>query len=527
MSAALHTVHVRINDAATGQPTPLRLRITDADGVYYAPLGRLTDFALGPNEDVGGNVRIDGRPYAYIDGQCEIRLPAGRLLVEVSKGPEYQPLEREITLGVGRLALRLTIERWINLRKDGWYSGDTRAEFMTPHAALLEAAAEDLGVVNLLARSTRIVTGDGSAAGGQASAPSVPSFCPAITNILAFSGQRPALETARYLVVVNTRNSHPVLGSLGLLNCHRPVYPLSFGGPDGPEDWSLADWCDQCHRKGGLVIGVEMWQKDTGFHPGEVLADLILGKVDALEVGPSGPMTLDGLADWYGLLNAGFRVPLVGGSGKDSNRILLGGMRTYARVPPSEEFTYQKWIEAVRAGRTGVSNGPLVSFTVNGDDPGATILVGSTGSTVRVHVEARSASPFGQLELLANGAVIAHAPASGSPASARLDLDVPFRESGWLAVRCCGQEQPSVRETARPVFAHTAPVYVDLEGRPRPRDPGAVSKLLGHLEDVLGWVEHEGRFTNDHHRQNLVDIFQHARAELVKRPEHQQEGRLP
>ena len=45
VSHKLQTVHVRVNDA-TGQPTPVRVRFTDDDGVYYAPLGRLTDFAL-------------------------------------------------------------------------------------------------------------------------------------------------------------------------------------------------------------------------------------------------------------------------------------------------------------------------------------------------------------------------------------------------------------------------------------------------------------------------------------------------
>src|SRR5439155_11646336 len=136
------------------------------------------------------------------------------------------------------------------------------------------------------------------------------------SNILAFSGERPALQVPGHMVVVNTHNSHPVLGSLALLHCHRPVYPLSFGGPDGLEDWSLAAWCDQCHRKKGLVIGTHLWHTDQGFVPGETLADLILGKVDALEIGPSSTVP-DALVDWYGLLNCGFRVPLVAGSGKD------------------------------------------------------------------------------------------------------------------------------------------------------------------------------------------------------------------
>src|SRR5207249_1448541 len=104
---------------------------------------------------------------------------------------------------------------------------DARAHFLTPHAALLEAAAEDLAVVNLLAVECKISAAERS--------------YPAIPNILAFSGQRPALEMPGHMVVINTLNTHPVLGSLGLLNCHRVDYPLSFGGPDGREDWTLAD----------------------------------------------------------------------------------------------------------------------------------------------------------------------------------------------------------------------------------------------------------------------------------------------
>ena len=50
------------------------------------------------------------------------------------------------------------------------------------------------------------------------------------------------------------------------------------------DDWSLADWCDQCHRKGGLVIGANPRREGAGPTPGETLADLILGKIDALEI---------------------------------------------------------------------------------------------------------------------------------------------------------------------------------------------------------------------------------------------------
>ncbi len=230
------TVHVRVSDAASGQATPVRLRITDAAGNYYAPFGRFAGFATGPNQDVGGNLLLGMKAYAYIDGCCEIALPPGPLHVEIHKGPEFEPIHAEIKLVPGKLSLRFAIKRWINLREDGWYSGDTRAHFLSPHAAVLEAAAEDLAVVNLLVKEWQI-------------SDSVHQKRPALPGILAFSGQRPALEIPGHLVVVNTLNGHPTLGSLGLLNCHRLVFPLTFGGPTGSDDWSLAAWCDQCHRK--------------------------------------------------------------------------------------------------------------------------------------------------------------------------------------------------------------------------------------------------------------------------------------
>src|SRR5262249_39009768 len=142
---------------------------------------------------------------------------------------------------------------------------------------------------------------------------------PAIPNILAFSGQTPLLEQPGCLVAVNTLNTHPVLGSLGLLNCHRLVFPLSFGGPHGREDWGLADWCDQCHRKAGLVVWTRPASANPDFPLGEPLADLILGKVDAFELDFFENSPFDSLPDWYTLLNAGLRVPLAGASGKDSN----------------------------------------------------------------------------------------------------------------------------------------------------------------------------------------------------------------
>lgn len=477
------TVHVRINDAATGKPTPVRLRIVDSGGVVQMPFGRLTEFAVGRGEDVGGQVQLGGDSFAYIDGSCEVRLPPGRIRVEAYKGPEYLPLSRDVVLGPGKISLRLAIERWINPHLEGWYSGDGRVHELSPHAAQLEGAAEGLDVVNLLARQRPSGGGRPAAYG----------------NLLAFSGMLPALEGSP-CVAVNTCNTHPILGTVALLNCHRVVYPLRFGAPDGVDDWSIADWCDQCHRKKGLVV----WPDEarlTMEHPqGEALAALLLGKIDAFEICHLDDPQMRSLTDWYRLLACGRRLPLVGASGKDRNSRAVGAVRTYARLEPNQELSYGAWIEAVRAGRTFATSGPLLSLTVDGHGPGAVLSAPSEGKNVRIRAEAQSATTFDRLEVLHNGTVLA-------AAAANLDLEPPIAQSGWLAARCWSGAGSSI-------VAHTSPVYIQVEGRPLRPDAETVAPLLSILDRTRDWIEREAHAATEAWREHLTEIIAAARRQL-------------
>ena len=285
--SGLQQVHVRVTDAATGRPTPCRVRFTDAQGKYYAPHGRLTEFATGFNVDVGGNVMTNtfvpeeglapaARAFAYIDGGCEIALPPGPLSVTICKGPEYVPVHETIDLPAGKLALRFVLGRWSDLRQTGWYPGDARAHFLSPAAALLEGEAEDLAVVNMLACIIPLEDEHKPGEKGTIRAD--------YPILLDFSGQQPALQSPRCMVVVNTQNKHPVLGYLGLLNCHRIVHPLGFGWPapgKAWDNWTLADWCDHCHRKRWTCSCIIATRHFTAFF---VLFDMLVNVLDhALE----------------------------------------------------------------------------------------------------------------------------------------------------------------------------------------------------------------------------------------------------
>ncbi len=438
------TVHVRITDAQTYRPTPVRLRISSRDGQEFPPLGRSPEFPTGRNEDVGGHVRCGQERWWYIDGTCEIPLPAGvPLRIQVAKGPEFTPIDDTVTLGPGQISLRLAISRWTNSRIEGWQTVDARCHFLAPHAAWLEAQAEDIAVANLLAVPQPFLAHDGQ------------TYI-TVPNLLAFSGQVPALARDGCCVVVNTFNTHPVLGKVALLHTHRPIFPLTFGGLDDTDDWGIADWCDQCHRKKGLAVWSEPFEPAGGLVGGEALVAAILGQIDALEI-TAGPRK-NPLLPWvYRLWDAGVFLPLVGASGKESNHTALGTMRTYVRGAT--------WVEAIRCGSTFVTAGPLLSLTADGQ---------------RVCASGRFRGESVTVEIVANGQVVA-------TGSGTVEAMVP---PGWVAARC-----------TQPAFAHTSAVPI---GSPV-RHAAAVVVLRKLVEQTREWIETQGRFTQPKRKQALLE----------------------
>jgi hypothetical protein len=443
-------VHVRVNDAATGRPTPVRVRWTAPDGRTLAPLGWLDRIPPGGRLS-GGNVVIDGRLYAATDGAFEIRLPAGPSEVEITKGPEYQLIRQAVRRNPGQIALRFTIERRRPL--DGWAAGDTRAFRLSPHAACLEGAAEGLAVVNVLAAKEP----DGL-----------------IHGIAEFSGQAPAAERLGCRAVVNTQSRDAVWGTLSLLHCHRVVHPLDLA-EEGFEAYALLDCSRQCHRKGGLVVWPDFpGCADDG--PGEAWADLVAGGVDAVEWAAGRDFAGEGLARWYELLTAGFRVPLVGGSGKADGPGVLGAVRTYAQVGTGEPFTDRAWFEAVRAGRTFATAGPLLELDVGGAGPGGVLEPGTLPPAPAARVRARNAQ--GRLELVADGEPLG---AVEVEEEGSLEVALPLeKRPAWVAARCWGGEG---------LAAHTSPVYLAWSGgaaSARQRDAlGALGRRLGELRERI------------------------------------------
>ena len=323
-------VHVRVVDADTGDPVGCRVHFRSKEGVYLAPHGHQADVNIAWFEDMGGDCKTGGTPYAYIDGTCQIELPVGASFVEVARGFEYEPTRRQLEIKPGQRHLTLPVKRAFDMKAEGFFSGDTHVHFLSSQSSVLEAEGEDLNVVHLLASQWGRL----------------------FTSWEEFTGGVAPTSTENHLVYVSQENRQHVLGHISLLGLRELVAPMCTGGPQ--EDWIggeiqalMADWAEECRAQGGLVIMPHMPVPDF-----ENAANIVLGQADAAEMCWvwEGEEIGQGERGYYRWLNVGQKLPIVGGTDKMSNGRILGGSRTYARIPEGREFTFDNWCRAVRSG---------------------------------------------------------------------------------------------------------------------------------------------------------------------------------
>ena len=469
---------------------PLKLRVQDENGrpamasflirdrlrrVYPSQSKRLApDFAF--------------QPQVYRMDEDEVRLPAGAYTVTCDRGPEYDAQVQELVVkGPSALSCRPT--RWIDPSKYGWYSGDHHIH--AAGCAHYESPEQGVGPKDMLAQ----VQGEALNVG------SVLTWGPCYYHQKQFfSGQDHPLSTDRTLLhydleVSGFPSSHA--GHLVLLGLKEQDYP----GATRIEQWPTWDlpvlrWA----RAQGAVTGFA----HSGWGLGSTSAELPNYDVPGFDgIGANEyivDVTHDGLVDfisaadtpapwelniWYHTLNVGFRTRISGETDFPCiTQDRVGQGRSYAKV--DGRLTYAGFVEAVRRGRTYVSDGKshLMDFAVNGQEAG----VGESevrlapGGALRVTVKAAALldplpneairrlrpeqGPFWDVErarvgttrevpveLVVNGRVAARKTILADGMVRPLEFEVPLRESSWLAVRI----YPS---------AHTNPVFAIVDGRP-------------------------------------------------------------
>ena len=406
-------VRTRVADARSGQPLTCRVHFRTLDGVPVAPYSHHAHINSDGNTwnlDIGGDVRLGSQTYAYIDGDCEGWLPVGKLIVEAARGFEYRPLHQVIDIVPGQHDLRLNLERFSDLREQGYYSGDTHVHFLSTQGAELEARGEGVNVINLL----------------------LSQWGHLYTNTEEFTGRPHASADGETVVFACQENRTNILGHISLLGLRAPIMPWCTGGSEeadlgGGLETTLSHWADECRAQGGAVVLAHFPVPN-----GESAALIATGRLDAVEI-----IAYDdyNVQEYYRYLNCGYRLPLVAGTDKMTSEVPVGLIRTYARA--GAEFDYSAWCNGIKRGDTFVSSGPLLSLAVCGQPPGAQLLR-QCGRPLSLRAESRSIFPIDRLEIVANGRVVASRISPQPGERLELELELEIVADTWIIARCYG-----------------------------------------------------------------------------------------
>lgn len=507
----------RVVDRESGRPVGARVRLVDEHSNEVVPLGHVPALAENAQE---GDVRFQGRRYSYVDGEFRVdprRLP---LQFQILKGYEYGIAGGELTAAMAREgAFTIPLSRWSAVADRGWYSGDIHIHHIAPKTCRLEMDAEDLDVANIL---TSDFTLDQS----------------------QFEGRPNAYSSAKRLIYVNQEYRSDHFGHMCLLNLKQLIEPVLTQQKNA---YPLhAQVCDRVHAQGGYVS----WAHFPSMPALESPLDVAMEKLDGLEIlCVLEPRELpvfvrkqvpemganSGLRMWYRYLNCGFRLAATAGTDKMTTFVTVGANRVYANV--EGEFNYQNWVEALKRGRTFVSNNPLITLTVNGQGPGAQLaLPAGKNRVLEIRAHAESQLPYDKLEIVCNGDVIASASPGGLRHTAEIRLEHPLRGSCWIAARAMenlgrypavdfsephrseGTLFSSLYGTRRPenVFAHSSPVYAIVDHKPI-RSWDDAQYYIGYMRHAIEWLKTEARFASGEDRKSSIAAFEQGKAVYEQR----------
>ncbi|MGH9840278.1 MAG: CehA/McbA family metallohydrolase [Blastocatellia bacterium] len=466
-----------LRDGATGRPIAAKIRVTNTwSGEAFLPVSAIKTMPQRTRRPV--------RHYFYARGAYEVAVPPGVYQIEVVRGICHELVSATIEVGAGSThAHDFSIPALRDLQSSGWYSGNTHTHY---HLELDEnpddrlrlvppAEALDVSVISYLIRND---------------APYISNRYP-IGRLPQFSRDGTLVDMGE-----EARNNSTAYG-IGyghclFLNIPRLVEPVSTGvlSRDGkaPDFPTLSMLCAEAKRIGGTTV----WcHNGSGM---ETPIAVALGVVDAYNLADGSEADY---GNYYRYLNCGFRLPLSSGTDwwiYDHNRV-------FAQI--EGPFTYDSWLAGLRAGRTFVSNGPLLELTVNGKGPGAVV---EASAPLKVAARAISRLPFDRLEIVLNGEVVAERSARNQR-EARLEEEIPIERSGWIAARVASG---SKTHTGYTVFAHSSPVYLNVQGTPS-RRAEAAGKFVDEIEGAISFIRKRYRFASEADKALALGRFEQGK----------------
>lgn len=477
-------LRLRTIDKSAGRSVTARVCLQQEGGKFYAAPGALHRV-------------LDDYGHFYCTGESELTLPAGEYRLRVFHGPEYRVKHAAFSIATGQTRdLSVELERWTNSAERGWHSGENHIHanygygqwYNTPESMRDQCAGEDLRICNFMVANSDT---DG------------------VFDREFFRGRPDPLSTPETMLYWNQEFRSTHWGHMTLVNLRQLVEPIFTGFKDTTNPWDIptnSDIADRTHLQGGLVNYTHGAQNPNDPYQGaytgkSIPVDVALGKIDTIDLNASyaGTVPL-----WYRLLNCGFHLPPSAGTDCFLNRIrsqLPGASRVYVKT--EGEFSYQAWIDGLRAGRSFVTNGPMLEFEVETIGPGGTIRIAAPRE-VRIAGRASSQFPLGKVEVVYNGEVVAGGALSEDQLSSVIDTKIRVPRSGWISLRAQGPAHPD--HSGGLLEAHTSPVYVSVTDKPASSREDA--------EYFLKWIDRLSLALRVRDRVPSAQLRQHVESQL-------------
>lgn len=448
---------LKVLDAGTRKPVPCRVHFLDEKGKPHRPAG----FPFW-------------RDHFVCSGDARLTLVPGRYQYEIERGPEYALKKGLVNVQAGTQELTVTLDQLVSMNQEGWWSGDLHVHRPVKDVPLL-MQAEDLNIApvitwwnnrnewkresglpkNLLIqlegnRFYHLMAGEDERGGGA---------------LLYFNLQKP-------LPIAGSMREHPSsVKFLREARMHKRVH-IDVEKPfwwDVPL-WLATEQIDSMGLANNHMCRSQMYESEAWGKPRDVK-----------RLPPPRGNGFWTQEIYYHVLNSGLRIPPSAGSASGVLPNPLGYNRVYVHV--EGKLTWEKWWQGLRAGRSFVTNGPLLRVKVNGQLPGHVFTAGA-GKLLELTMTAKltTRDPIDEIQVVKNGKVERRISIKEFRRTGSLGK-IQFTKSGWLLVRVIASNRKTFR------FASSAPFYVEV---------GPVKRIV-HKESVqffLKWIsEREKQLT--------------------------------
>lgn len=494
---------IQLVDADSGDEIPGLIRIRTADGESIS-LSELLDRGQGLKQD------LPIHQWFVLPKPSSVLVPADRIQLSAFSGLESEMATRKLDLaGRKKAAVTVKIRSFYNAHQACYRNANTHVHLRKitkpeSNRYLLESARADgldMVFVSYLERAKADVD--------------------YITNRYS-KHEIESLSTDHVHFGHGQEHRHNFnageegYGHVMLLNIPELIYPVSIGpgiSQTGTDGIPLQRGIDKAIESGGSVI----WCHN---HWGlEDIPNWLAGRLHANNIFDGGSRG-SYQHSFYRYWETGIKVPVSTGT----DWFIYDFSRVY--VPSQNALDIEQWLEKLKSGHSYITNGPLLEFSVSGQEIGQDIQI-ETPRSLTVTGSAVGRVDFQEMQLVQNGIVIhrVNTKAVEGHYEAKMEFELEIKDACWLALRTPPPSAPDepdmesptpLNEYGRELFSHTSATFIDL-GTQHRFNIDVAQELLDEMHQNMDFIERRGKFADETEKQNVISVYRQGINDLSQR----------